>query len=108
MNSVVPILWLTGALALSLAGCNQTASPSPSSATVTPSGFRMPDGAGCQGEVARYKAVMDNDLAMGHVNQSVYTRIAREIEQAATACSTGRDAEAQRMIRATKSRYGYS
>ena len=109
MKSLAPVLWLTGALALPLAACNQTAPPPPAaSATVTPSGFRMPEGAGCQGEVARYKAVMDNDLAMGHVNQSVYGRVSRDIDQAAAACAAGRDAEAQRMIRATKSRYGYS
>jgi hypothetical protein len=108
MKSVVSALWLTGALALPLAACNQTAPPAANSANVTPSGFRMPEGAGCQGEVARYKAVMDNDLAMGHVNQSVHARVAREIDQAAAACAAGRDAEAQRMIRATKSRYGYS
>ncbi len=108
MKSSAPVLWLTGVLALPLAACNQTTPSAPASATVTPSGFRMPEGVGCQGEVARYKAVMDNDLAMGHVNQSVYGRVSREIDQAAAACAAGRDAEAQRMIRATKSRYGYS
>lgn len=107
MKSLAPVLWLTGVLALPLAACNQTASPTAASTTVTPSGFRMPEGAGCQGEVARYRAVMDNDLAMGHVNQSVHGRVSREIDQAAATCAAGRDAEAQRMIRATKSRYGY-
>lgn len=64
-------------------------------------------GSGCQGEVARYCAVMSNDLAMGHVNQSVSNRVEKEIEQAENACSTGHDAEAQRMIHATKARHGY-
>lgn len=108
MKSMVSLRWLSGALAFSLAACNQTAPPpAPASVAVTPSGFRMPEGAGCQGEVARYRAVMDNDLAMGHVNQSVHSRVTRELDQAAAACAAGRDAEAQRMIRATKSRYGY-
>ena len=108
MKSVVPALWLAAATALPLAACNQTAPPAPASASVTPSGFRMPEGSGCHGEIARYRAVMDNDLAMGHVNQSVHARVAREIDQAAAACAAGRDAEAQRMIRTAKSRYGYS
>jgi hypothetical protein len=94
--------------ALPLAACNQTAStPAPASTGVTPSGFRMPEGSGCKDEIARYRAVMSNDLAMGHVGQSVYTRVDREIGQAEAACAAGRDAEASRMINATKARHGY-
>lgn len=103
-------LWLTGLMALPLAACNQTASgpaSTPASMSTTPSSFRMPEGSGCRGEIARYRAVMSNDLATGHVNQSVYTRVEREIEQAEAACAAGRDAEAQRMIQTTKARHGY-
>ena len=109
MQSVIRSFWLAGVVALPLAACNQTAAPSaaPGSASVTPSGFQMPSGSGCQGEIARYRAVMTNDLAMGHVNQSVYNRVEREIGQAEAACAGGRDAEAVRMINATKSRHGY-
>lgn len=108
MKTAIRFLWLGSMVALPLAACNQTApTPPVASATVTPSSFRMPEGAGCKGEVDRYRAVMSNDLAMGHVNQSVYNRIDREIGQAETACSSGRDAEAIRMVNATKSRYGY-
>ncbi len=110
MKNAIRGLCLTGLVSLSLAACNQTASgpaPAPASASVTPSGFRMPEGSGCQGEIARYRAVMSNDLAMGHVGQSVYKQVDREIGQAETACAAGRDAEAQRMIRATKARHGY-
>ena len=81
--------------------------PAPASTSVTPSSFSMPDGSGCKGEIARYRAVMSNDLAMGHVNQSVYNRVDREIAQAEAACAAGRDADAVRMINATKSRHGY-
>lgn len=111
MNNAIRGLWLTALVAVPLAACNQTASGpavAPASASVTPSGFRMPTGSGCQGEIARYRAVMSNDLAMGHVNQSVYNRVDQEIGQAEAACSAGRDAEAQRMIRATKARHGYA
>ncbi|AWM86308.1 hypothetical protein [Microvirga sp. 17 mud 1-3] len=109
MKSVIRSAWLAGLAALPLAACNQTAAPVPSagSVNVTPSSFRMPDGAGCKGEIDRYRAVMGNDLAMGHVNQSVYNRVEREMDQASGACAAGRDAEAIRMVNATKARYGY-
>jgi hypothetical protein len=41
------------------------------------------------------------------VNQSVYNRVDREIGQAKATCAAGRDAEAVRMVNATKSRHGY-
>jgi hypothetical protein len=100
MKIVTPALLLTGALAL--AACNQTAS-APTSTSVMASS----SGTGCNGEIARYRAVMSNDLATGHVNQSVYNRVDREIAQAETACASGRDAEAVRMVNATKARHGY-
>ena len=108
MVTTIRNLCLMGLLALPLTACNQTASlPTPASASVTPSSFRMPEGTGCKGEIDRYRAVMSNDLAMGHVNQSVYNRVDREIGQAEAACTAGRDAEAIRMIQATKARHGY-
>lgn len=100
-----------GLTALALASCNQTAPSQGMSAPpppgVTPSSFRMPDGAGCSGEVARYRAVMDNDVQVGHVNRSVYERVTGDIDRAEAACAAGRDAEATQMIASTKSRYGY-
>ncbi len=100
MKIVTPALLLTGALLL--AACNQTATtPAGTSMTATPAGT------GCRGEIDRYRAVMSNDLAMGHVNQSVYNRVDREVAQAEAACSAGRDAEAIRMVNATKARHGY-
>ncbi len=74
---------------------------------ITPSDFKLPQGAGCSGDVARFQAVQDNDLRMGHVNPSVYQQIKSEIAAAAAACSAGRDGEASSMIRASKSRHGY-
>ena len=94
-------------------GACQTASappaPPPSLAPpgVTPSTFRMPEGAGCAGEVARYRAVMDNDLAAGHTTAAVHGRVVGEINTASSACAAGRDAEAVRMIAATKTKFGY-
>ena len=102
MKIVTPALLVTGALAL--AACNQTASaPAPAGTGVMASSSAT----GCKGEIDRYRAVMSNDLSMGHVNQSVYTRVDREITQAEAACAAGRDAEAIRMVNATKARHGY-
>jgi hypothetical protein len=99
------------AAALVVAACTQTAAPPPAPAAsasgVTPLGFALPPGSGCAGEVSRYRAVMDNDLATGHVAKAVHARITAEIDHAASACGAGRDAEAVRMIAATKARFGY-
>ena len=107
MMSKIRILGRAVVVALPLAACNQTTPGTSANVTAAPSAFRVPDGAGCKGEIARYRAIMDNDLSMGHVNQSVYNKVDREIGQAEAACGAGRDAEATRMVAATKSRYGY-
>ena len=98
--------------ALALAACNApapqaSAPPAPGSVAVTPQGFQLPEGGDCRAEIARYRAVQDNDLSMGHVAQSVYRQVAREIAAAETACAAGRDAEAKAMIRASEERHGY-
>ncbi len=109
MKSVI----LATIAALALAGCNSvgpTASappPKPNTINVAPSNFQMPAGAGCTGDVARYRAVQDDDLAMGQIAQSVYNQIHGEIEAAAQACSAGHDAEARAMILASRKRHGY-
>jgi hypothetical protein len=102
---------LAKGLVAALASACAPASPPPAASSaptgVTPSDFRLPEGAGCTGEIARYRAVVANDLATGHVNRVVHDRVAREIERAEAACAAGRDSEAVHMIAATKSRYGY-
>src|SRR3954471_4369179 len=58
---------LAAAALVAAAACTQTSAPPPAPAAsvsaVTPSGFALPAGSGCAGEVSRYRAVMDNDLA---------------------------------------------
>lgn len=111
---LVPLL-CAAAAALTLAACNsnapapQAAAPAPGSAPagVTPTSFRLPDGSGCAGDVARWKAIQDNDLATGHVSKSVYDRIQNDIAQASAACQAGRDREASAMVRASRARNGY-
>ena len=99
--------------ALTLAGCNSSGpppsavAPAPNSLVVAPSNFQMPQGSGCAGEVARYRAVQDDDLAMGQIAQSVYNQIHAETAAAAQACSAGHDQEARSMILASRKRHGY-
>lgn len=103
-------LFLLAALG-ALEACNAAAPPPVSVATLPPppdrSVVRLPEGSACAGAVARYRAVIDNDLAMGHVNRSVYDQMQGEIASAATACEQGQDVRSMGMIRASKSRHGY-
>jgi hypothetical protein len=99
-------------VALALAACNApapqaSAPPAPGSVAVTPPNFQLPEGGDCSAEIARYRAIQDNDLSMGHVAQSVYNQIKREIAAAETTCAAGHDAEAKAMIVASKQRHGY-
>jgi len=104
--------FLAALAAFALAACNAAAppaasAPAPASIKVTPPGFQLPQGGSCSGEIARYRAIQDNDLAMGHVAQSVYDEIKREIAAADSACSAGRDGEARAMVMASRGRHGY-
>jgi hypothetical protein len=97
---------------LGLSACNApapqaSAPPTPGSVAVTPSNFTLPEGSGCGDRIARYRAIQDNDLSMGHVAKSGYTQIARQIAAAESACAAGRDAQAQSLITASQQRHGY-
>lgn len=104
---------LTVLAALALAACNspapapQAAAPQPASIEVTPPNFQMPLGEGCAGDIARYRAIQDNDLAMGHVAKSVYDEIKKEIAVAEQQCSEGHEAQARATIVASRKRHGY-
>jgi hypothetical protein len=99
--------------ASAVAGCNSAPPPqppapqAPGNHNVTPAGFKLPEGSGCSGSIARYRAIMDNDLAMGHVNQGVYNQIHNEIGEAESACSAGQEARALALVHASKARHGY-
>ncbi len=100
------------AACLALAACNAPAPqastpPTPGSVAVTPPGFQLPQGSNCSAKIARYRAIQDNDLSMGHVVQSVYNQIKKETDAASKVCATGRDAEAKSMIVASQKRHGY-
>jgi hypothetical protein len=108
MKSAAPLI-LAG---FAIAACNApapqaSAPPTPGSIAVTPPNFSLPEGGSCSAVIARYRAVQDNDLSMGHVAKSVYDQIRREIAAAEAACSAGRDAEAKSMVAASERRHGY-
>ena len=73
----------------------------------TPQGFALPQAEGCQGDVARFRAIMTNDYSTGNVNLKVYRQITDEIDQAAQACAAGDSARASAMIHATRVKFGY-
>ncbi len=83
--------------------------PSPSNAPpgVTPSTFVLPTGTGCTGEVARFQAVMDNDLATGHTTRTVHERVSAEISAARATCAAGNEGGAVGQINGTKAKFGY-
>jgi hypothetical protein len=103
---------LLATLGIALAGC-QTRSvappPPPEQAYpgVTPSTFHMPGGSGCSGEVERFQAVMDNDLATGHTTKGVHARVSAEIATARSSCAAGNEGGAMGQLHATKTRFGY-
>ncbi len=73
----------------------------------TPKTFKLPDGSGCAGDLARWQAVQANDYAGGNVGLKVYNQIQNEIDRAAALCAAGQDAAARKLVAASKARHGY-
>ena len=67
----------------------------------------MPAGAGCTARIGRFRTVIENENRIGQVSPSVYRQVDAEVSRAEAACAAGRDAEAERMLAATKARHGY-
>ena len=108
MKTLAPLV----AACFALAACNApapqaSAPPAPGSVAVTPPGFQLPEGTDCSAKIARYRAVQDNDLSMGHVVQSVYNQIKRDTDAASRSAPAGRAAEAKSMVAASEKRHGY-
>ena len=97
-------IWLAASAVPAL---SQAVDPLPGSRRVTPEGFQLPPGGDCGAEIARYRAIQENDLAMGHVAQSVYNQIKNEIAGAERECAAGNDAKARGMIANSKRKHGY-
>lgn len=103
-------------LVLALAACQTTEAPAPAAAaakqeprgvSITPSNFKLPEGAGCTGDIARFRAIQANDLETGHTTKSVYDMIEGEMKKADALCAAGNSGAASAHVRATKSRFGY-
>ena len=117
MTHRLPPLAAAAIAVLALASCNSSpqpqavaANPAPQQRVVnpiTPQGFKLPEGSGCSGAIARYRAVIANDHQTGNVGESVYKQIEGEIAGASAACAAGKDGEAMSLIAASKSRHGY-
>ena len=108
MKSLAPLAFAAFALAACNAPAPQaSARPRPGPSPSRPPDFQLPEGGDCSAKIARYRAVQDNDLSMGHVAQSVYNQIKRETDAAESVCAAGRDAEAKAMIAASEKRHGY-
>ena len=73
----------------------------------TPKTFKLPDGSGCAGDLARWQAVQANDYAGGNVGLKVKTQIHNDIDRAAALCAAGQDAAARKLVAAYKARHGY-
>ncbi len=100
--------------ALNLAGCNSQPAPQQQvyaeparSRLVSNPNFKLPEGSGCSGAIARYRALIDNDLEVGHTVKSVHTEMSGDIDNATNLCSSGNDAGARQIISSSRSRHGY-
>lgn len=112
-------MFLIAASVLVLAGCQSTSeapAPAPQATapkqeprgvSITPANFRLPEGGGCQGDIARFRAIQANDLETGHVTKPVYDQIEAEMKRADSMCSAGQAGAASAHVRATRSRFGY-
>lgn len=99
-------------IALALAACTQTAATPPAPPPgaipgVTPNTFAMPGGTGCGAEIARFRAVLRNDVDTGNVGQGVYDRASADLARGDAACASGRDGEGRAILASTKARFGY-
>ena len=96
---------------LPLAACQSAGPTSPPTAAapapVLRSNADLPSGAGCRGNLARFRAVIDSDAETGNVNKTVYDRMTADLRQGEAFCSAGNDGAANSVVEATKRRYGY-
>jgi hypothetical protein len=99
--------------ALLLAARNATAQPPPIDASAAGSlmvaqrDTPLPEGGSCAGDIARYRAIQEQDIKMGHVAKSVYNKIKAEIAAAEAECNAGHEAHARQMILVSKKKHGY-
>lgn len=97
---------------LALGACQSTEPPKPVAqeprgVSITPAGFRLPEGTGCAADIARFRAIMKNDIETGHTTKTVFDQIEGEMQKADTMCASGNAGGASAHVRATRARFGY-
>lgn len=92
---------------LALAACNPTASTPPAATAAAAPPPSAAPGGGCAAEIARFKSILDYDLSIGRVAQSVHGRATADLRQAEEACRAGRAVQARSILVTTKRNYGY-
>src|SRR5580700_4142378 len=85
----------------------QAAATATSSIIVAQQDTPLPEGGSCSGDIARYRAIQEQDIKMGHVARSVYNKIKAEIAAAEAECNSGHEAHARQMILVSKKKHGY-
>jgi len=106
MKPLAPILFVS----FLLAGCNASAiagADAPDSVGAIQPSVQMAQEGSCGADIARYRAIQEQDISMGHVAKSVYNKIKAEIAAAEEECNAGHEAHARAMILASKKRHGY-
>jgi hypothetical protein len=114
MNGKLASLAVFAGLLL-LPACQTASTPAPQVAaqqeqrgvTPTPYTFRLPEGTGCAADIARFRAIMRNDMETGHTTKSVFDQIEAEMQRADGMCSSGNSGGASAHVRATRVRFGY-
>lgn len=99
-------------VASAVGGCTPAPGPNPAasgdaSGPIPPDWPKLPDGATCTGDLVRFQTILKSDVEKGYINRPVYDEVAPELKTAAEACAAGRDAEARKLVQASKKRYGY-
>ena len=104
LSVLAALLFAAGAAS---AASLQVDAPATGSVVVAQQDTPLPEGGSCAGDIARYRAIQEQDIKMGHVAKSVYNKIKAEIDAAEVECNNGHEAHARAMIVASKKRHGY-
>jgi len=99
-------------VATAVAGCTPATGPNPAasvdaSSPIPPDWPKLPEGAACATDLVRFQTLLKSDVEKGYINRPVYDEVEPELKTAAEACAAGRDAEARKLVQASRKRYGY-
>jgi hypothetical protein len=104
------------AFVLLLTGCMETTQQavapvvshnSQAASGVSSPSFKLPEGTGCRGAVAKFKAIVENDLETGHTTKTVHDSMMSDLGGAERACAAGQEGAAISMVRGIRAKNGY-